>query len=201
MDMLEPQPKKGRRSSKSNPDTDMNNADREREEIPIFVEKNSLAATEVELGKKDRRQTVPKQRRSGANEDQFQTNSGNGMQGPGTKADTSDRETKYHEVQLLKMTESQQSADITNKLSQVSPDRDRESSLREGPFAHDSKKVGFASTPTDMAAKTGTMTSPQNFFQKDNEGSPKSSRKNQEDDKMFQEKRPSGKLSDDSDAG
>ena len=104
MDMLEPQPKKGRRSSKSNPDKDMSNADHEHQEIPIFVEKNSLAGTEVELGKKDRRQTVPRQRRSG--EDQFHTNSGNGGHGPGTKADTSDCGTKYHEVQLIKMTES-----------------------------------------------------------------------------------------------
>ena len=194
MDMLEPQPKKGRRSSKSNPDTDMNNADREHQEIPIFIEKNSLAATEVELGKKDRRQTMPKQRQSG--QDQFHTNSGNGGHGPGTKADTSDCGTKYHEVQLIKMTESQHSADITNKLSQVSPERG-ESSLREGPFAYDSKKVGFASTPTEMGAKTGQTTSPQNIFQKDNEGSPRSSGKNPESGRLFEDKRPSGVFDDD----
>ena len=53
-DILEPQPKQKRRSSKSNPNTSIDGGEHAHQEIPILADKNSLA-TEEPIGQKDRR--------------------------------------------------------------------------------------------------------------------------------------------------
>ena len=63
----------------------------------------------------------------------------------------------------MRMTDSQTSNHGTMKMSQVSPERDRESSFKEGnTFSADTKKVAFASSATDMGqgVATGPVTSP-----------------------------------------
>ena len=106
-DILEPEPKRQRRSSKSNPNMSLDSGDRRANqgEIPILNDKNSLATEEPIIPqKKDRRDS--KRASNIMNNTDYATNKGlvspsrndeAAVDGPYTKADTSDVATKNQE--------------------------------------------------------------------------------------------------------
>ena len=88
----------------------------------------------------------------------------------------------------IRMTDSQTSNHGTMKMSQVSPERDRESSFKEGnTFSADTKKVAFASSATDMGqgVHTGPVTSPMAIAAESKPANISSQKDDDADEKLF----------------